>query len=107
MTMATLTTAIYILSRSHERNVRSLAQWSRASEDSLGKRRGAKTGRKRKGWEVDELLWSASTTRSGDVSHGSMVIARVLRGSIISATEGIVEQVYKYVSKDMFGGEYL
>ena len=62
MTIATLTTAIYMLKRSHERNVRSLAQWSRVSEDSLGKRRVAKTGRERKGWEVDELSWSAWTT---------------------------------------------
>ena len=55
MMMATLTTDMYMLRRSHERNVRSFAQWSRASEDSLGKRSGAKIGRARKGWEVEEL----------------------------------------------------
>ena len=40
--MAILTTAMYVESRSHERKVRSFAQWSRASEASLMKRRGAK-----------------------------------------------------------------
>ena len=55
MTMATLTTDMYTLSRSHERNVLSLAQWSRASDDSLGKSKGAKIGRERKRWEVEEL----------------------------------------------------
>lgn len=53
--MATLTTDMYMLSRSHERNVLSLAQWSRASDDSLGKSKGAKIGRERKRWEVEEL----------------------------------------------------
>ena len=55
MTMATLTTDIYMLSRSHERKVLSLAQWSRASEDSFGKSNGAKNGRERNRWEVEEL----------------------------------------------------
>lgn len=55
MTMATLTTDIYMLSRSHERKVLSLAQWSRASEDSLGKSKGAKIGRERKRGDVEEL----------------------------------------------------
>lgn len=55
MTMATLTTDIYMLSRSHERNVLSLAQWSRASEDSLGKSKGAKIGRVRRRGEVEDL----------------------------------------------------
>lgn len=55
MTIATLTTDMYILSRSHERKVLSLAQWSRASEDSLGKSKGAKIGRERNRWEVEEL----------------------------------------------------
>ena len=55
MTMATLTTDMYMLSRSHERKVLSLAQWSRASEDSLGKSKGAKIGRERKRVEVEEL----------------------------------------------------
>lgn len=46
-----------MLSRSHERKVLSLAQWSRASEDSLGKSKGAKIGRERNRWpgEVEEL----------------------------------------------------
>ena len=55
MTMATLTTAMYMLSRIHERKVLSLAQWSRASDDSLGKSNGAKMGRERNRWEVEEL----------------------------------------------------
>lgn len=55
MTMATLTTDIYMLSRSHERKVLSLAQWSRASDDSLGKSNGAKIGRERNRGEVGEL----------------------------------------------------
>lgn len=55
MTMATLTTDMYMLSRSHERKVLSLAQWSRASEDSLGKSKGAKIGRARNRGEVEEL----------------------------------------------------
>ena len=55
MTMATLTTDMYMLSRSHERKVLSLAQWSRASEDSLGKSKGAKIGRERNRWGVEEL----------------------------------------------------
>ena len=55
MMMATLTTDRYMLSRSHERKVLSLAQWSRASEDSLGKSKGAKIGRERNRWEVEEL----------------------------------------------------
>ena len=56
MTIATLTTDMYMLSRSHERNVLSFAQWSRASEDSLGKSKGAKIGRERnRGEEVEEL----------------------------------------------------
>ena len=54
--MATLTTAIYTLNRSHERNVLSLAQWSRASEDSFGKRIAPKKGRARNGWAVEELV---------------------------------------------------
>ena len=44
-----------MLSRSHERKVLSLAQWSRASEDSLGKSKGAKIGRERNKGEVEEL----------------------------------------------------
>lgn len=55
MTMATLTTDIYMLSRSHERKVLSLAQWSRASDDSLGKSKGARIGRERNRGEVEEL----------------------------------------------------
>ena len=55
MMMATLTTDMYMLSRSHERKVLSLAQWSRASEDSLGKSKGAKIGRDRNRGEVEEL----------------------------------------------------
>ena len=55
MTMATLTTDMYMLSRSHERKVLSLAQWSRASEDSLGKSNGAKIGRARNTGEVESL----------------------------------------------------
>ena len=55
MTMATLTTDMYMLSRSHERKVLSLAQWSRASEDSLGKSNGANIGRERNKGEVGEL----------------------------------------------------
>ena len=55
MIIATLTTDMYMLSRSHERKVLSLAQWSRASEDSLGKSKGAKIGRERNRWEVEEL----------------------------------------------------
>ena len=55
MTMATLTTDMYMLSRSHERKVLSLAQWSRASEDSLGKSKGAKMGREVNSGEVGEL----------------------------------------------------
>ena len=55
MTMATLTTDMYMLSRSHERKVLSLAQWSRASEDSLGKSNGAKIGREENKGEVGEL----------------------------------------------------
>lgn len=35
---------MYMLSRSHERNVRSLAQWSRASETSILNSRGVKKG---------------------------------------------------------------
>ena len=53
--MATLTTDMYMLSRSQERKVLSLAQWSRASEDSLGKSKGAKIGRERNKGEVEEL----------------------------------------------------
>lgn len=55
MTMATLTTDMYMLSRSHERKVLSLAQWSRASEDSLGKSKGPRMGRERNRGEVEEL----------------------------------------------------
>ena len=55
MTIATLTTAMYMLNRSHERKVLSLAQWSRQSEDSLGKSKGAKIGRERNRGEVGEL----------------------------------------------------
>ena len=55
MIMATLTTDMYMLSRSHERKVLSLAQWSRASEDSLGKSKGAKIGRERNKGDVEEL----------------------------------------------------
>ena len=47
MTMATLTTDMYTLNRSQERKVRSFAQWSRASDDSFGNKRGAKRGRDR------------------------------------------------------------
>lgn len=54
--MATLTTDMYMLKRSHERKVLSLAQWSRASEDSLGKSKGANRGRDRKGLDVEELV---------------------------------------------------
>lgn len=35
---------MYMLSRSHERNVRSFAQWSRASETSILNSRGVKKG---------------------------------------------------------------
>ena len=56
ITIATLTTAMYTLNRSHERNVLSFAQWSRASEDSFGKRIAPKKGRARNGWEVEELV---------------------------------------------------
>ncbi len=66
MTMATLTTAMYTLNRIHERKVLSLAQWSRASDDSLGKSSGAKMGRERNTWEVEELL----TVRSALVEIG-------------------------------------
>ncbi len=55
MTMATLTTAMYMLNRIHERKVLSLAQWSRASDDSLGKSNGANMGRERNRWEVEVL----------------------------------------------------
>lgn len=55
MIIATLTTDMYMLSRSHERKVLSLAQWSRASEDSLGKSKGAKIGRERNKGDVEEL----------------------------------------------------
>ena len=44
-----------MLSRSHERKVLSLAQWSRASEDSFGKSKGAKNGRERNTGDVEEL----------------------------------------------------
>lgn len=53
--MATLTIDMYTLRRSQERNVLSLAQWSRASEELLSNSSGAKTGRERKGWVVDDL----------------------------------------------------
>lgn len=106
MTMATLTTAIYMLKRSHERNVRSLAQWSRASEDSLGKRRGAKTGRVRKGWEVDELSWSAWTTsweaKSSLVCNNGSRIERFYE--INHRRHGQVEE-WCEAKKEMSGGE--
>jgi hypothetical protein len=47
--------------RSQERKVRSLAQWSRASEAVLGKRRGVRRGVWRKTEdEEDRVLLSAS-----------------------------------------------
>ena len=51
MTMATLTTDMYMLSRSQERKVRSFAQWSRASEDSFLKSSGASRGLDRNKWD--------------------------------------------------------
>ncbi|KAB8342893.1 hypothetical protein FH972_022490 [Carpinus fangiana] len=53
--MATLQMAMYTARRNQERKVRSLARWSRASEDSLLKTRGAKNGRARNGCGVVEL----------------------------------------------------
>jgi len=44
-----LTTDMYMERRSQERKVRSLAQWSRASEEVLGKRRGVRMGRREAG----------------------------------------------------------
>lgn len=53
--IASDTTARYIDSRSHERNVRSLAQWSRASEVLFSKRRAPQYGRERKMWCWDSM----------------------------------------------------
>ena len=75
MTMATLTTAMYTLSRSHERKVLSLAQWSRASEDSLGKSKGAKIGRERKRGEVGELSTVRMVLSRWRATHWSITIA--------------------------------
>lgn len=46
--MATETTVRKTESRSHDKNVRSLAQWSRASDDTLEKSNGAYNGVLRK-----------------------------------------------------------
>lgn len=66
MTIAADTTAMYVLRRNQERKVRSFAQWSRASEDSLGKRRGVKRGWERKGW-VLWVLWVLEDVNMGYV----------------------------------------
>lgn len=67
ITIATLTTAMYTLSRNQDKKVRSLAQWSRASEDSLGKRRGAKKGFNSSGEEIEVL---PSTERQESALRG-------------------------------------
>lgn len=62
MIIAQATMARYMERRSHERKVRSFAQWSRASEETLSKIRGPQTGFVRKRW-LDSamcLCWNVS-----------------------------------------------
>jgi hypothetical protein len=61
-----------MLRRSQDRNVRSLAQWSRASEELLGKRRGVRRGR--------EEDWREEGGRLGDLYAVSFARSRTMSG---------------------------